>query len=203
MDVPIVATGVANSASVIAWLSRAGLSPRLTADPTDVRDAPIMVLPGVGAFGAAMSELADRRLIEPLRRRVESGRPLLAICLGMQLLFEWSEEGPGVRGLGVVDGSVRRLPPDHRVPHMGWNRVLPDGDDGVVPAGFAYFANSFAAASVPEGWRAATTRHARAFVSAIERGPIVACQFHPELSSAYGGDLLRRWLSKAAEVRQC
>src|SRR5262249_12073140 len=156
-----------------------------------------------GAFGAAMAELGARRLLAPLRARIGSGGPVLAICLGMQLLFESSEESPRVAGLGVIPGAVRRLPAHARVPHMGWNHVQPIDDRGSLRPGFAYFANSFASLSIPEGWRGATTRHGGTFASAIERGRVLACQFHPELSGRYGGALLQRWIAGASEPSTC
>jgi imidazole glycerol phosphate synthase glutamine amidotransferase subunit len=203
MEIPIVATGTANTASVTAWLARHDLAARVTASARDVMDAPSLVLPGVGAFGAAIAGLHDLGLFEPLRERLAARRPTLCICLGMQLLFEASEESPGVAGLGVARGLVRRLPPSVRVPHMGWNTVNPGASDGRIPAGVAYFANSFAVTESPDGWEFAATTHGIRFASAIMSGPVLACQFHPELSSAYGDAVLRAWRARAREGVPC
>lgn len=206
MDICIVDTRTANTASVVAWLQRAGVSPRTTTSADDVLNAEAIVLPGVGAFGAAMSELNERRLAEPLRARLQSERSFLGICLGMQLLFAASEESPGVSGLGVVSSSISRLSDAVRVPHMGWNAVTPERGSSLLQQGYAYFANSYAATAAPTGWVSARTSHGGFFISAIERGSMLACQFHPELSGAYGASLLSRWLAAARaqqEARTC
>lgn len=204
-EVCIVETGAANMASVRAWLARSGVTARVTTDPSEVERADAVVLPGVGAFGAAARRLGVLGLVEPLRERVTGGRPTLCICLGMQLLFEASEEAPGVRGLAVIPGVVRRLPASVRTPHMGWNRVGAVGAEGAERGEFAYFANSYAALEAPEGWRASCTSVGAEFrfVSGVERRAVMACQFHPELSSTYGVDLLSRWLRMVPEEAPC
>lgn len=202
MDEPvlIVRTGTANLASVEAALRRIGAATRLTQDPRDVERGGPLVLPGVGAFGAAMETLARCGLVEPLRRRVERGLPTLAICLGLQLLFESSEESPGVAGLGAAPGVVRRFNAAPRVPQLGWNRVEPGADFSAAPAGYAYYANSFRVAEPPAGWRTATSDYGGRFVGAMERGGVLACQFHPELSGPWGLTLMRSWLARSAAV---
>jgi imidazole glycerol phosphate synthase glutamine amidotransferase subunit len=194
--VKVVRTGTANLASVLAGLSRAGALAEVTEDPSAVESAERLVLPGVGAFGAAMEELSSRGLVEALKTRIDQGRPTLAVCLGLQLLAESSEESPGIRGLACVPFKVRRFPSQAglRVPQLGWNRVEPDPGCTFLRAGFAYFANSYRLLEAPAGWSAAWSDHGGRFIAAIERGPILACQFHPELSGAYGRALLRRWL---------
>ncbi len=194
-EVVIVSTGTANTASVVAAFARLGAAPRLSQDPSEIERAERLVLPGVGSFGAAMSGLAARGLAEPLRARIASGRRSLCICLGLQLLFEESEESPGVRGLGIVRGRITRFPGSARVPQLGWNRVDAPVGPGFVRDGYAYYANSFRATAPPPGWRVSTTDYAGAFVGAMERDGVVACQFHPELSGAWGLDLLNRWLT--------
>lgn len=191
--VAVVRTGVANVASVLAALRRVGAEPEVTADPSAVAGAERVVLPGVGAFGAGMRAL-DGALAEGLRERVATGRPTLAICLGLQLLCDESEESPGVAGLRVVRGEVARYPDAVTVPQMGWARVAAPAGARVLRSGWAYFANGYRLAEPPPGWAVATGEHGGTYVAAIERGPVVACQFHPELSGAYGLDLLRRWL---------
>jgi glutamine amidotransferase len=193
-DVVIVSTGTANIASVNAALRRLGAEPKPAGGPDDVRDADYLVLPGVGAFGAAMERIEDQGLRETLVDRIEEGRPTLAICLGMQLLGEKSDESPQVSGLGAVPERVTRLPQDLTVPQLGWNRVASDPTSRFLEPGWAYFANSYKFETVPDGWIGARSEYGGEFASAIERGDVLACQFHPELSGAWGADLLRRWL---------
>ncbi len=199
--VHVVRTGVANLASVLAGLERAGATPVLTDDADDVLSADRLVLPGVGAFGAAMAELHRLGLVDALRARITRGHPTLTVCLGLQLLAATSEETPGVEGLGVIDVPVTRFngsgaAGDHalRVPQMGWNEVVPLPGARWTERGYAYYANTFKLDRVPDGWSGAVSDHGGAFVAAIERGDVLACQFHPELSGAWGASLVRRWV---------
>lgn len=198
LTVRVVRTAVANLASVLAGLRRAGAAPQLTDDPTEVSAAPAVVLPGVGAFRAGMEQLQRSDLVGALRQRVLDGRPLLAVCLGLQLLCESSEEDPGVVGLGVVPAQVTRFPSTVRVPQLGWNRVDPQPGCQMLQAGYAYFANSYRLVDAPEGWSCARAEYGGPFVAAVERGPILACQFHPELSGRWGLALIDRWLKTAS-----
>jgi len=193
----VVRTGTANLASVLAALERVGAACALTDDPREVERADRVVLPGVGAFAAAMEALRATGLDHALRARIEAGRRTLGICLGLQLFFEGSEESPGVEGLGILPGTVRRFTSTTvRVPQLGWNAVEPGNGCALLTAGHAYFANSYRVDAVPAEWRAAYTEHGERFVSAFERGRVLACQFHPELSGAWGHALLRRWLEE-------
>jgi len=194
-DVVIVDSGVANLASIACGLRRLGAGVAITADPAVVSSAGRVVVPGVGAFGAGLAALRARGLDVVVRAASEHRTPLLAICLGMQMLCEASEETPGVAGLGVIAGTCRRLPDDVRVPHLGWNSVTADGTAGLVASGVAAFANSYALREASPGWMPAWSTHGARFVAALERGATLACQFHPELSGAYGAALLERWLT--------
>ena len=165
-DAVIVDSGVANLASIAGALWRLDATVVVTADPTVVRDATRIVLPGVGAFGAGMAALRSSGLDVAIREAASRGTSLLGICLGMQLLCEGSDEAPGVAGLGLVEGTCRRLPPDVRVPHLGWNTVTPAPEARFVSNGVAAFANSYALHESPEGWTAAWTTHGVAFVAA-------------------------------------
>ena len=189
MRVFIVDTGVANVASVAAAFGRLAVPVTLTTSPEDVSNADYLVLPGVGAFGAGVAALDSLRLREPLRARLLARRPTLCICLGMQLLADRSEEDPAAVGLGVIATSVTRLPPTARSPQMGWNEVR-RGDD----AGAAYFANTYALDGEPDGWEVWTAVHGRPFPAMIRSEGVVACQFHPELSGAWGEGLISNWL---------
>jgi len=192
--ITVVETGVANLASITTALERLGEPVTVTRDPGVVRGAERLVLPGVGAFGTAAAELQARGLDGALRESVAGGTPLLAVCLGLQLLCDASEEAPGVPGLGIVRGTCRRLPVGVRLPHLGWNRVVADPRARFVRTAEAAFANSYALSEEPPGWQAAWTTHGAPFVAAMERDNTLACQFHPELSGVYGGEVLARWL---------
>lgn len=191
----VVSTGSANLASVFAGLERCGAVPRLCETPDDILSAAHVVLPGVGAFGAAMARLREAGFVEPLRERYAAGRPTLAVCLGLQLLGETSEESPGISGLGIIAGGVERFPDTVRVPQFGWNMVTAAAECRLLASGYAYFANSYRLAVPPEGWHAAIAVHGDPFVAAFERGGQLACQFHPELSGPWGQALLTRWLA--------
>lgn len=196
-EIVVVRTGSANLASVCAAIERIGLIPRISEDASVVASAGLVVLPGVGAFGKAMAHLRQRGLDSAIRSRVQTHRPLLAICLGMQLLCDSSEESPGACGLGIVPARVVKLPASVRVPQMGWNTIHPCGTASLLHESFMYFANSFALSRIPEGWDGATTTHGVALASALERGALLACQFHPELSGNAGRALLRRWVERS------
>ncbi len=189
-------TETANLASVLAGLKRCDAQGELSVDPERIYSDDHLVLPGVGALAAAMEALHAAELVEALQARVRAGRPTLAICLGMQLLLGGSEESPGVPGLGVVEGHARRfVGEDLLIPQLGWNKVAPERGCALLEPGYAYFANSYRLVDAPEGWSVARTEHGGQFVSAMERGRVLACQFHPELSSAWGLGLLKRWLA--------
>jgi imidazole glycerol phosphate synthase glutamine amidotransferase subunit len=134
-------------------------------------------------------------MADAIVRRVDVGRPLLAICLGLQLLCESSEESPGVAGLGIIDADVRRFPVGVRAPHFGWNRVEADPSCSLLESGYACYAHSYRVVGAPAGWSASMTTHGAPFVAAMVRGPLCACQFHPELSGEWGQKLLERWLA--------
>ncbi len=195
MRVAIVPTGTANTASIMAALRRQGAEPYPVTSPEEVETARRLVLPGVGTFGAAMAQLDRLELRPVLTSRVAEGRPTLAVCVGMQLLGTTSEESPGVVGLGVIPGGVTAFPEDVIVPQLGWNRIAPEAGCRFLEPGWAYFANSYRFTSPPGGWKAATTSYGGVFVSALERGDVLACQFHPELSGEWGAKLLDRWLT--------
>lgn len=199
-QVTVVATGTANIASVKAGLARLGVGAIDAAGPEDVSEAERVVLPGVGSFGAAMSAIDAQGLREALRARVESGRATLAVCVGMQLLAESSAESPGARGLGVIPARVGRFDDEVRVPQLGWNLVEPGSGSRLIEPGWAYFANSFRLETTPEGWVGASSRYGGRFVAALERGPVLAVQFHPELSGPWGARVLERWLRVTGEA---
>lgn len=196
----LIETGVANLASVRSGLVRAGAVVESAPSPEAVRTADRVMLPGVGAFGAAMESLERSGMGQALADRIAADRPTLAICVGLQVLTRSSRESPGVDGLGVIPADVARFEsrPDVRVPQMGWNAVDVPAGSQFLEAGDYYFANSYAIPGGPvDGWLAATGDHGGTFVAALERGATIACQFHPELSGAAGARLLERWVEGA------
>ena len=193
MNVVVVQTGTANTASVLAALRRAGAEPELSQVPDTVARAGHVVLPGVGAFAAARGALSSQ-LAKSLIDRLAADKPTLGICLGLQLLLQSSEESPNVEGLGIVPGRATRFSNNVRVPQLGWNQVTVDAECSTLSTGYAYFANSYRLVDRPDGWSCGITEHDGSFVSALERGNVVACQFHPELSGRWGHELITRWL---------
>lgn len=190
--VSIINTGVANIASVQSAFSKLGFETRFVETPDEVFEDPALILPGVGSFAAGMAALRAKDFERALRLRIESGKATLAVCLGMQLLCERSEESPGVDGLGIIPAPIERFKEGVRTPHFGWNMV--ESRFSYFGSGYAYFANSYRLEKAPEGWEYATTDHGGEFISALRRGNVVAAQFHPEISSGYGRHLLSQWL---------
>jgi glutamine amidotransferase len=213
-DGPLVAVldyGIGNLRSAQKALERVGADARLTADPGLIAAAAGVVLPGVGHFGRCMAALHDTGLASIAVDAAGSGRPFFGICVGMQLLYEESEEAPGVPGLGVLGGAVRRLPAGVKRPQMQWNVLDPIGAPamlaGLDPPCWMYFVHSFAARP-GEGADAesvvATCDYGGPQVAAVERGNVWATQFHPEKSGPPGLALVRNFVAAveaAAPVR--
>jgi imidazole glycerol phosphate synthase glutamine amidotransferase subunit len=192
-EVVVLPTGTATLASVRAAFARLGAQARIATDAGMVEGAQRVVLPGVGTFGAAVAGLRRAGLDQVIAARVRAGEPTLAMCVGLQVLFEESEESPGEIGLSSIEGRVGQFPAEVRVPQFGWNRVEPEPGCRYLAPGYAYFANSYRVLAAP-GCRTASAEHGERFVAALERERVVACQFHPELSGAYGHQLIARWL---------
>jgi glutamine amidotransferase len=186
-----------NIGSVEKALAAVGLPSKLTADPEEVAAAEAVILPGVGAFSDAMERLRNRGLDAAVHHAVEQGRPFLGICLGLQLLFSESEENNGCRGLDIIPGTVRRLPPGQKIPHMGWARVervkehpmMTDAHDGA----YFYFVHSYAVFPDDPSVVLAYTDYTCRFASAVARDNLVATQFHPEKSSRLGLSMLKNF----------
>ena len=178
-----------NLRSVAKALESVGVAPLVTGDPGRLPAADAVILPGVGSGPAAMRALRERRLVEPIREYVASGRPFLGICLGLQLLLERTEEGDA-RCIGSIPGEVKRLPAGLKVPHMGWNTVQLKGEHpvfrGVPQDSHFYFVHSYYAAPHDDTWVAGTTDYGVPFCSVYAKGNLVATQFHPEKSGRLG-----------------
>lgn len=187
-----------NLRSLENTLGRLGHETLVTSDPVDVMVADKLILPGVGAFGDAMQHLNELGLSEPIIEKVESGTPILGVCLGMQLLFDDSEEFGYHRGLGLLAGSVRKLPASVHVPHMGWNQLhLRRADniiDGVRKESFVYFVHSYYAAPEDPSMIIAETDYGIDIPAVVGSGKIRATQFHPEKSQHVGECILANFV---------
>ena len=188
--------GSGNLRSAERALARAGADVTVTADRDAALAADGLVVPGVGAFAACMAGLEALDAGSVLRERLAGDRPVLGICVGMQVLFETGDEhGVVTPGLGLLPGAVTRL---HAtvLPHMGWNTVTADPDSrllaGLDPNERFYFVHSYAARRVPDAL-VGTSEHGESFAASVERGPLAATQFHPEKSGDAGAQLLRNW----------
>ncbi len=196
--------GAGNVRSVINALERLGETVRTVTRGNDIVQAERLIFPGVGSFGAMMQSLADKQFVEPLLAYLDSGRPFFGICLGLQALFETSEEAPGIRGLGFIPGEVQRFNTDLAVPHMGWNGIKAAQPsplfDTLTGAEKFYFVHSFHVAPGNDDDVLTRTDYGYEFVSAIQRGNIVATQFHPEKSGPAGLTLLENFLAASREA---
>ncbi|MFP6609033.1 MAG: imidazole glycerol phosphate synthase subunit HisH [Deltaproteobacteria bacterium] len=203
--IAVVDYGMGNLRSVAKALEHVGADVKVTAEPADIAKADAVVLPGVGAFGRCMDNLREAGLDKPVKIAAASGRPFLGICVGMQILFEESEEFGPVKGLGILPGRVRRFStdgPSVRVPHIGWNELQIHKRHpvlkGVAEGARAYFVHSYYVDCPVDGLAVTTTVHGGEFVSAVERGSVFATQFHPEKSQAVGLRLLDNFAAMAA-----
>ena len=188
--------GAGNLRSVQNTLAELGSEYILVRDAAGLRRASKIILPGVGHYGQMMRALDGLGVREALVERIRSETPFLGICLGLQALFETSEEAPEARGLGIFPGSVRRFPVGARVPHMGWNELEVRGDSRLVQGlnarPYVYFAHSY---YVPVNeWAAATCTYEQPYTAALEAGNIFGVQFHPEKSGSIGLQIVRNFL---------
>lgn len=197
--IAIVDYGAGNLRSVELALARLGVHTQVTADPDMLALADGLILPGVGAFSDAMAALGRSGTIPAVLEAVGAGRPLLGICLGMQLLLDGSEEGPGVPGLGLIPGEVRRLPGcGLKIPHMGWNSLTPAKPSplfkGLPEEPYVYFVHSYACKAADPADVLAVTDYGVPFHAAVQRGRILGFQFHPEKSGDVGQKLLANFV---------
>lgn len=192
--ITIIDYGMGNLYSVVNALSSLGAEPVVTSDRKEIMAAEKIILPGVGAFGDCMANLTKAGLVPVIKELLASGKPFLGICLGMQLLFEGSEEAPGVPGLGYFKGQVKYLSTSLKVPHMGWNKLelrspsplLEDADGKYV-----YFVHSYHAEPADKSIITAVCDYGMEVTASIGQGNVQAFQFHPEKSSRAGLSLLK------------
>jgi len=200
-EVVIVASGSGNLRSVQNAITAVGGSPTLSSDPNVVRNAERLIVPGQGRFGDCLAKLRSQDLHTAIGEFIQSGRPFFGICLGLQILFESSEEDPDAVGLGILPGHVQRFNPEdstNKVPHMGWNEVERKGQDdpmlkGIVDSVYFYFVHSFYAPLSPD-FTVLECTYEIPFSAAVRKENIFAAQFHPEKSSHLGLQLLKNFL---------
>ena len=208
--VTIVDYGVGNMFSVRGALEYCDAQPRFSSSPEAIENADRLLLPGVGAFADSMADMRDCNLVEPVLRFAETGRPLLGICLGMQMLMEESEEFGLHEGLGVVKGRVVPIPPNgadgepHRIPHVGWNELYPSHPGtwnetllkDLQEGDSVYFVHSFMAVPDVPGHRVADCDyHGQKICAVLQRDNVFGCQFHPEKSGEVGIQILRNFIA--------
>lgn len=199
--IAIIDYDAGNLKSVEKALVSLGETPVITREKDVIQSADKVILPGVGAFGDAMEKLHQYGLVDVIRQVAKSGTPLLGICLGLQLLFESSEESPGVEGLGICKGKILRIPAKDglKIPHMGWNSldIKPEARlfKGLEGNPYVYFVHSYYLKAADEGIVAATTEYTTHIHASVESGNVFACQFHPEKSSDVGLKILKNFAS--------
>lgn len=199
--IAIIDYDAGNIKSVEKALLLLGEEVKITGDAQEILSADKVVLPGVGAFGDAMGNLERRGLVPVIRDTVEKGTPFLGICLGLQLLFERSDEAPGVAGLGILPGEILRIPSKEglKIPHMGWNSLhLEHGGrlfDQVSEQSYVYFVHSYYLKAGEEEIVKASTEYGVHIHASVEKGNVFACQFHPEKSSEVGLRILSNFVN--------
>jgi len=201
--IAVVDYDMGNLHSVCKGLEKAGATPKITDSPLDIEHADAIVLPGVGAFDPAVQHLRSRGLEEPLKAAIASGKPFLGICLGLQILFDGSEEGKEP-GLGIVPGMVRRfkIEPNITIPHMGWNQLELTQPQcplwqNLSPSAWVYFVHSYYVDPIDARITAATVTHgSQTVTAAIARQNLLAVQFHPEKSSTAGLQILSDFVAQ-------
>lgn len=189
-----------NLRSVSKALEALGETPVITRDRELLLKADKVILPGVGSFGDAMEKLNQYGLTEVIQEIAASGKPFLGICLGLQLLFESSEESPGVKGLGLLKGQILRIPdaPGLKIPHMGWNSLdITEGArlfNGIENGAYVYFVHSYYCKAEDESIVAASAEYSAHIHASVEQDNVFACQFHPEKSGSVGLQILKNFI---------
>jgi glutamine amidotransferase len=196
--IAIVDYGMGNLRSVTNAFKRLGADVVITQEKEIIRGSTAVVLPGVGAFGKCVENLKRLELFDFIKEIIIGGKIYLGICLGMQILFEESEEAPGVEGMGIISGAVPRFTGSVKVPHMGWNsiEIIKENPifDGIQEGAHFYFVHSFYCQPDEDGVTATTTAYGIRFASSVQKGNVFACQFHPEKSQRVGLRLLQNFI---------
>ncbi len=194
--IAVIDYGAGNSASVLKAVEHLGFTSKSVIAPEFLQDAEKIVLPGQGHFATMMTSLRERHMLEPLREAIESGKGFLGICLGLQALYEGSDEAPDEQGLGILPGRVRKLEGVFKIPHVGWSQMEVRQPakilEGIASSSFAYFCHSYYGPVTAQ--TAATTQYGQKFSAAVELRNIHAVQFHPEKSGEVGLQVLKNFL---------
>ena len=200
--VAIIDYGAGNLQSVKKALDFIGAESKITDNKDEINAASHIILPGVGSFADAMSCIRERGLEETIKKSADGSKHFLGICLGLQLLFESSEESPGVKGLGIFNGDIVTIPKDNglKVPHIGWNSVKLNQTngifDGIKDESYFYFVHSYYLKNADEDIVAGTTQYGVSIQCAVQNGRVCATQFHPEKSSEVGLALLKNFVNR-------
>lgn len=190
--IAIIDYGAGNLNSVKNALDYLGVYSEITDSAKEIEKADRIILPGVGSFGFMMNNLGKKKLTDPIKTAIRNNTPFLGICLGLQALFEESEESPGIRGLGIFKGRVVEFVKG-KIPQIGWNKIIP-AKKGIFREDYVYFVNSYYIVPKDKRIIAAKTDYFGEFVSAVQYKNVTAMQFHPEKSGDFGIEILRRWL---------
>ncbi len=200
----VIDYGMGNLRSVSKALEYVGFDVLVSSDYRKVKEAEVLVLPGVGAFGDAMKNLEKLNLIKPILEHIDKGKPFLGICLGLQLLFEKSYEHGEHKGLGIFKGEVKLLPPKVKIPHIGWNQLWKRKEseilEGIKDGDYVYFVHSYRVIPEENEIILTETDYGEYFVSSIEKENVVAFQFHPEKSQKKGLKLLENFGKKSEKI---
>lgn len=203
MKIGLVDYGGGNLRSVHNAIHALGFDPEVISDPAGLEGITHLILPGQGEFGDVMAQLGKRGLVEPLREWISSGKPYFGICVGFQILFEGSDEAPGVPGLGIIKGKCVRFgeAAGKKIPQMGWNSAVPAGGsrywNGLGAEPYFYFVHSYFPVPEDPSWAVSTCDYAgEKFAATVEKGGVLACQFHPEKSQDAGLALIGNFLAE-------
>jgi len=204
--IAIVDYGAGNLRSVANAIAKLGHQPKVTASPKELVDAQAVILPGVGAAGDTMASLKRLGLVEPINQLIADGRPFFGVCIGLQVLFDGTEEGGWHECLGIIPGRVKKLPAGLKIPHMGWNQVKQRLShpifDGIPDGANFYFVHSYYGEPEDSSLIAGETDYGVSFCSVMVRGNLVATQFHPEKSGEFGLKLYDNFIKLAGISRQ-
>jgi glutamine amidotransferase len=200
--IAVIDYGMGNLKSVTNALEKLGADAVVTRDKQVIKASKAIILPGVGAFGKCIENLEKLELLDFIKETIGEGKQYLGICLGMQVLFESSEEAPGIAGMGVLKGTVPRFTGNIKIPHMGWNNIKIVKETeilrGIDNSEYFYFVHSYYCSPEDKGIVATTTTYGEEFVSSVQKDNIFACQFHPEKSQKVGLQLLQNFVNLSA-----